>query len=94
MDGGKDAAGAVVVYLQVVDADDPVVGGDLFLQLPDHLRVRRLAQQRAAGFHDEFDARDGDENGDQHADPAVNGDGSELVDQRAQQHRAGGKDVV
>ena len=25
VDGGKDAAGAVVVYLQVVDADDPVV---------------------------------------------------------------------
>ena len=86
---GKDTSRTIIMDLKVVDADDTLVGGDAFCQFLHHLWVGRLSQQRVAGFDDQFDAGDGDEDCHRHTHPAVHRDGGQVVDHRADEDCAG-----
>ena len=94
MHAGELPAGAVIVNHQIMHAQHAGIAHQLFADMADQFRRRRVAQQRVKRLFDQRNAADEDEHRHRRADIAIQFQPGQLGGNRAQQHCAGGDHIV
>ena len=81
-----DAAGAVIMHDEIMNADDLLIRHDELFNLIHELFFRRASEQRTDGFLDRFETRVDDKRGNKQTAPAVNRQIGELGGNRRNQN--------